>query len=225
MLDGGRGEVADSAVVDGGDVSPAPEELSSLRVVAHPLRLQLLSLLTGSAMSAAEAARHLDQTQANVSYHLRRLHAAGLLEVAGHEVVRGGRAVRYRHVPSSGQRLSRRDPSDERALVAALGAELSRRTAQRAPDGEGAFSDAEVWVEEATWTEVLELVRRAGSLLHEGARAPHADGARRVSALLYVFEMLAGPGPADDGDPADDGEGGPRAGGGGPAAETPQAPA
>ncbi|WP_298989764.1 helix-turn-helix domain-containing protein [uncultured Pseudokineococcus sp.] len=210
--------------MDEGGTRPAPEEISGLRVVAHPLRLQLLSLLTGSAMSAAEAARHLDQSQANVSYHLRRLHAAGLLEVAGHEVVRGGRAVRYRHVPSSGRRLSRRDPSDERALVAALGAELSRRTAQRDPDGEGAFSDAEVWVEEATWTEVLELVRRAGALLHEGARAPHADGVRRVSALLYVFEMLAGPAPAD-GDPADDGEDGSRAGGGGPAAETPQAPA
>jgi len=175
---------------------PAPEDLLGLRVIAHPLRLQLLSLLTGSAMSAAEAARHLGQSQANVSYHLRRLHAAGLVEVAGHEVVRGGRAVRYRHASSSGQRLSAQDPADEAALVAALGAELSRRTAERDPDGDGAFTDAEVWVGEDTWGQVLELVRQAGALLHEGARAPRSEGTRRVSALLYAFEMLPGPDPA-----------------------------
>ena len=186
------------------DESPARQtrdDLLGLRVVAHPVRLQLLSLLTGSAMSAAEAARHLGQSQANVSYHLRRLHAAGLLEVAGQEVVRGGRAVRYRHASSSGSRLSAQDPADERALVAALGTELSRRTAERDPDGDGAFTDAEVWVGEDTWGQVLELVRKAGTLLHEGARAPHSDGARRVSALLYAFEMRPGPDPAGP-DPA-----------------------
>jgi len=192
------------------DESPAGsarDDLLGLRVVAHPLRLQLLSLLTGSAMSAAEAARHLGQSQANVSYHLRRLHAAGLLEVAGQEVVRGGRAVRYRHTSSSGSRLSAQDPADERALVAALGAELSRRTAERAPDAPGAFTDAEVWVEDATWTQVLELLGRAGALLHEGARAPRAEGTRRVSALLYAFEMRPGTSPAgpdDEGGPASD---------------------
>ncbi|WP_268815939.1 helix-turn-helix domain-containing protein [Amycolatopsis alkalitolerans] len=39
-------------------------------MLAHPLRLRLLSLLTGASLSAAEAARELGETQANVSYHL-----------------------------------------------------------------------------------------------------------------------------------------------------------
>ena len=52
-----------------------------LRAFSHPLRLRLLSLLTGTAMSAAEVSRELGTTQANASYHLRRLEAAGLLRV------------------------------------------------------------------------------------------------------------------------------------------------
>jgi len=69
-----------------------------LRAMAHPVRLQMLSLLTGTAMSAAEVARELGTTSANASYHLRLLHAAGLLAVAGEEKVNGGVAKRYRHV-------------------------------------------------------------------------------------------------------------------------------
>ena len=46
-------------------------QLSSLRSVAHPLRLRMLSLLTGTAMSAAEVARELEITHANASYHGR----------------------------------------------------------------------------------------------------------------------------------------------------------
>lgn len=181
------------------DESAAPpphQDLLALRVVAHPLRLQLLSLLTGSAMSAAEAARHLGQTQANVSYHLRKLHTAGLLEVAGHEVVRGGRATRYRHAATSGERLHAQGPGDERALVAALATELARRTDQRDPDGQSAFTDAEVWLTHETSTQALELLRQAGALLHERARPPHTGGTRRVAALLYAFEMTPGPPPA-----------------------------
>ena len=49
------------------------EQLSSLRSVAHPLRLRMLSLLTGTSMSAAEVARELEITHANASYHLRQL--------------------------------------------------------------------------------------------------------------------------------------------------------
>ena len=73
-------------------------QLSSLRSVAHPLRLRMLSLLTATAMSAAEVARELEITHANASYHLRLLADAGLLEVESEERIRGGVAKRYRHV-------------------------------------------------------------------------------------------------------------------------------
>nr|WP_244162473.1 helix-turn-helix domain-containing protein [Amycolatopsis regifaucium] len=87
---------------------PDSPTLEGLRVLAHPVRLRILSLLTGAAMSAAEAARELGETQANVSYHLRRLHEAGLLDVAEEVRIRGGLAKRYRHDPESGTRFDDR---------------------------------------------------------------------------------------------------------------------
>ncbi|HYG92184.1 MAG TPA: helix-turn-helix domain-containing protein, partial [Nocardioides sp.] len=75
----------------------ADDQIASLRAAAHPLRLRMLSLLTGSAMSAAEVARELDITHANASYHLRVLRDAGEVVVDGEERIRGGMAKRYRH--------------------------------------------------------------------------------------------------------------------------------
>lgn len=47
------------------------------------MRLQMLSLLTGAELSAAEVARELGTTQANAGYHLRFQLGAGLLVVRG----------------------------------------------------------------------------------------------------------------------------------------------
>ena len=107
----------------------------SLRALAHPVRLQILSLLTGAPMSAAEVGRELGLTHANASYHLRQLLAAGQLVEAGEETIRGGRAKRYRYdvdapgatAPDAGERetfvrlladeLLRRSPSIVRVVV------------------------------------------------------------------------------------------------------------
>ena len=78
-------------------MSDDAEAVSSLRATAHPLRLRMLSLLTGAELSAAEVARELDITHANASYHLRVLLEAGVVVVAGEEKIRGGVAKRYRH--------------------------------------------------------------------------------------------------------------------------------
>ena len=83
--------------------------------MAHPVRLRMLSLLTGAPMSAAEVARELGLTHANASYHLRQLLAAGQLVEAGEETIRGGRAKRYRYdVDAPGSTAS---DAGERAAV------------------------------------------------------------------------------------------------------------
>ena len=69
---------------------------------AHPLRLQILSLLTGASMSAAELARELGTTEANASYHLRVLADAGEVVPDGEVAVRGGRGE---EVPAPWQEL------------------------------------------------------------------------------------------------------------------------
>ena len=112
------------------------DRMNELRALAHPVRLQILSLLTGADLSAAEVARELGLTHANASYHLRTLHAAGELTVTGEERIRGGVAKRYRHEwrssPSAAPSTGRTRSKDATAFVRAAADELVRRYAARA---------------------------------------------------------------------------------------------
>lgn len=55
----------------------------ALRAMAHPLRLDLLEVLTAvGRATAAECARQLGSTQASCSYHLRQLAKYGFVEQA-----------------------------------------------------------------------------------------------------------------------------------------------
>jgi DNA-binding transcriptional ArsR family regulator len=161
----------------------------NLRVLAHPLRMRILSLLTGAAMSAAEAARELGGTQANISYHLRRLHEAGLLDVAEEITIRGGRAKRYRHDPESGRRLTTRNPAEEQLLAKAVAGELLRRAGSRAPGRRASLTDAELWVDPAIWARLLERASELSQELHAAAQPPRSPGTVRVSASVALFEL------------------------------------
>jgi DNA-binding transcriptional ArsR family regulator len=166
---------------------------NALRATAHPLRLQILSLLTGADLSAAEVARELDTTQANASYHLRVLAAAGLLEPAGEERIRGGVAKRYRHPWRVGRRRREEAPSkaelaDRQALMQAMAGELARRSAEFC-GGRSNFTDAELWVAPQVLEECADLVERAAVQLHEAARPPRTPGTVRVAMSAAVFAM------------------------------------
>jgi DNA-binding transcriptional ArsR family regulator len=167
-----------------------------LRVLAHPLRMRILSLLTGTAMSAAEAARELGDTQANTSYHIRRLHDAGLLEVTEEVSIRGGRAKRYRHRPDSGKRLAARDPDEQRLVTKVLADELLRRAGSRAPGRRASLTDAELWVDPEVWARLLKQASALSQELHDAARPPRTPGTVRVSATLALFELTASAGTA-----------------------------
>lgn len=153
-----------------------------MRAVAHPLRLQLLSTLTGESLSASELGRRLGQSAANVSFHLRKLREAGLVEVVGEERVRGGVAKLYRHDPASGERLQ----SDVGfpVLASHLGRELSRRAALVAEGSTPRFTDFEGWVDRGTADRVSAMVRQIGEILHEAG----ADRTR-LAVTLAAFEM------------------------------------
>jgi DNA-binding transcriptional ArsR family regulator len=163
-----------------------------LRAFAHPLRLQLLSLLTGTAMSAAEVARELGTTQANASYHLRRLEAAGLLRVVEEVEVRGGRAKRYQHDTSSAHGMSDTSLDDFQVLAAAMGEELRRRIAHRRLRSPGPLTDAELWVDPQVWQDVCDRVAQAMVDLHDAARPPRSEGTVRTSTTLSMFVMEDG---------------------------------
>jgi DNA-binding transcriptional ArsR family regulator len=158
-------------------------------VLAHPLRLRILSLLTGVAMSAAEAARELGETHANVSYHFRRLSQAGLIHLAEEVAIRGGRAKRFRHDPQSGHKLRSCARDDATLLAATLAQQLRRRTTCRNAEAPDAMADAELWVDPSVWQDLLHAVRGIAERLHRAAQPPRSHGTIPVSALLWFFEM------------------------------------
>jgi DNA-binding transcriptional ArsR family regulator len=165
--------------------------VSSLRAVAHPVRLRILSLLTGSAMSAAEIARELDLTHANASYHLRVLAEAGEVEVAGEEKIRGGVAKRYRH-PWDRVRDTQQAPAgeeDRELYVRALGEELVRRFRQRRARTRSWLTDAEMWVAPEVWDEVVGHLQEASRLMHAEAQPPRTRGTLHVNLTAALFEM------------------------------------
>ncbi|GIF74691.1 winged helix-turn-helix domain-containing protein [Asanoa siamensis] len=172
------------------------DQTVKLRALAHPLRLRILSLLTGAAMTAAEVARELDLTHANASYHLRHLLAAGQIEAAGEEKIRGGVAKRYRHNAEADCARPRvpipegTAPTPHHMLMyEALATELRRRSRamKRAPDNH--FTDAELWVDPAVWAEVERRVDEASRILHRAAEAPRTPGTIRVNASIALFRM------------------------------------
>ncbi|WP_017608943.1 winged helix-turn-helix domain-containing protein [Nocardiopsis xinjiangensis] len=163
-------------------------DLNGLRMVAHPLRLRLLSLLTGRAMSAAEAARELGETQANVSYHIRRLAKGGLLEFVDEKPVRGGIAKRYTHEPSSGEVLGGSDRESFLALMQALAQQMSVRAPLYREGTSFAFTDAHVTIPAEEWPRVRELARELGRVVHELAEGPSGDAPVNASLTVAAFE-------------------------------------
>lgn len=170
------------------------ERLSAMRAVAHPVRLRMLSLLTGTAMSAAEVARELDLTHANASYHLRLLAEAGELVVDGEERVRGGLAKRYRY-PHEQEGHHAPDPAPGRVAdpearllhLRATTAELERRLATAAPGGW--VSDLEGWVDPEAWARARALLREASRVLHDANRPPRTEGTVHVSFTAMTFDL------------------------------------
>lgn len=142
-------------------------------------------MVTGVAMSSAELARELGMGHAAVSFHVRKLEAAGYLEVAETRSVRGGQERRYR--PRTGGRAEWAQ-EDARLVVAALAEELTRRLSQETGPWR-LFSDAELWVDRAVWDDVRTRISAAVNELEAAAVAPHSEDAMSVSATALLFEI------------------------------------
>jgi predicted ArsR family transcriptional regulator len=165
------------------------QELIPLRAMAHPLRLQILSLTTGGALSAAELAQELGIAHAAASYHARQLAEAGLLQVVdddpGERTGPGRPPVRYRYDYRRGGHLDRSAGAE--ALWAATAQDMQRRIRARTRHHVGA--DAEVWMAPGDFEEVCELAARISELMHDRARRPCAEGTVHASVSVYAFEL------------------------------------
>ena len=172
----------------------ADDDIKGLRAMAHPVRLRMLSLLTGSAMSAAEVARELGLTHANASYHLRILLDSGELVEAGEERIRGGVAKKYRypHEQRGANPVRKQTVEDQVAYARTLGRELERRIRERKPRTKNFSSDLEGWVPPEVWERVLALVTEASHLVHDHNQPPRTPGTLHVSASSWAFQMTSG---------------------------------
>ena len=165
---------------------PTEPGTAVLRAMAHPVRLRIMSLLTGAPLTAAEIARELGLTHANASYHLRSLLAASLIVPAGEEKIRGGVAKRYRYDPAREQGPPI-DPSH--GFMRVIADELVRRTEVARWEAPRVIGDADLWVDPEQWnalrTRMSELVHE----LHDVARPPRTPGTIRTSTTVAMFEM------------------------------------
>jgi len=169
-------------------VTGSDTALSGLRLIAHPLRLRMLSLLTGATLSAAEIARELGESQPNVSYHLRRLADGGLVRLVDQQKVRGGIAKRYTHDSDSAEGMSRSTTGELGELLSVLAHEMTRRGALYREGSTHAFTDAHVAVSVEDRDLLEAATRDLGRRIHAAATAD-GDGARVfVSATLMLFE-------------------------------------
>jgi DNA-binding transcriptional ArsR family regulator len=174
----------------------APERgQAALRALAHPVRLQIMSLLTGASLTAAEVARELGLTHANASYHLRSLLAAKMILLAGEEKIRGGVAKRYRydagHDIAQQQSEDHRTDAESRSMYVGLANELIRRAGdgQFSGRGGGLLVDAELWIEPETWSTIRDRIGQAARDLHDAAKPPRTPGTIRTSTTLALFAM------------------------------------
>lgn len=164
-------------------------DMSAMRATAHPLRLRILSLLTGSEMSAAELARELGVSHANASYHLRFLADTGLVVEAGEEKIRGGVAKRYRYPWDAEPAMAKGSREDSELYMRAVAEELVRRYADRKSGTKAYSSDAEMWVTPEVWQRVVALVEQASHLVHAEAQRPRTPGTIHVNLTAATFQM------------------------------------
>ena len=82
---------------------PAEFDRTVHRALAHPLRVRILELATQrDEVSPVDLAEELDEPLGVVSYHVRQLATAGLLELSGRSFRRGAVKHHYRAVPQLG---------------------------------------------------------------------------------------------------------------------------
>jgi predicted ArsR family transcriptional regulator len=156
--------------------------------LANPLRIRIVSLLTGTAMSATEVAEELGIAHASASYHLRQLASAGYLQRVEDVEARRGRGQprrRYRYDHAGAVRVD--DAPSRRMVFEAMVVDLRRRIDQSRARRTSA--DAEVWLEPSVWQDVCSLVDRAVELVHTKAVPPRADGSVKVSVTALLLEL------------------------------------
>ena len=175
----------------------------TMRALAHPLRLQLLSVLrTDGPATVSTLAEAVDESVALVSYHLHQLAAHGFIEEAP-ELARDRRERWWKatHQRSTWSALDFLDTPEQRAAAGAFRREVLRLYNERLEqylEEEPAWgqewiaaADSSDYVIHLTAAELETLRDELGAVLERwvthGEREPDRAGAETVQLILHAF--------------------------------------
>lgn len=199
-----------------------------VKALAHPLRVQILSVLEHQTASPNQLANELDVPLGNVSYHVRMLAKLGLIKLVSRRQRRGAIEHFYkaeaRPVISDSTWAQVPDLVKSAMVQAGLGPALSYIHTAAQEGGfnheDAHFSRTTFEVDERAWKAVskdlAEVFDRLRTLSTETAERladePHGDDRRKATVVLMLFEG-GEPGTEPDGEPgtARRGRGGGRA--------------
>ncbi|MFN8217323.1 MAG: helix-turn-helix domain-containing protein [Solirubrobacterales bacterium] len=164
------------------------------KALNHPVRTEIIAILSDRAASPSELAETLDMELSNVSYHVRTLHELDCLEVVDRTQVRGAMKTRYRATTRmlldtdhwsrlgketrAGISINAVNEVIDRATQAILAGSLDERT-------DRAVITLKLDADERLWSEAQTIVREAYERLCE----LEAEGANRRGPGSETFRM------------------------------------
>jgi DNA-binding transcriptional ArsR family regulator len=177
----------------------------ALRALAHPIRLELISLLRrGGPLTATQAGEQIGESASSCSFHLRQLAKYGLVEEAGGG---HGRERPWRATAISTEWAARGSDDEADAATAMLSRVVIERYFESALEWlDRRDAEDPEWVDAAAMSDAL--VYMTSEELHEvdqgirallepylkrlEARESPAEGARPVSVIALAFPLPEG---------------------------------
>ena len=167
---------------------PEPIDQRLVKALAHPLRVQILEVLTERVASPNWLSEHLDSSLSDIAYHTRTLDKCGCLDLVDTARRRGATEHFYKARPSSflGNRIWRRVPRSVRGNFSSASLQTFIDKAVAALEA-GTLDDREgtilTWMpmllDQRGWEEVAAIMEEAT----DRALAAQARSKRRLSPL------------------------------------------
>jgi DNA-binding transcriptional ArsR family regulator len=183
-----------------------------VRALAHPLRIQILEVLTERVASPNLIAEELDTGLSHVAYHTRALDRCGCLELVETAQRRGATEHYYKAKPHAfiGDRVWRKVPRSVRSGVTAASLQTFMDKAVTALEAgtidnreDSTFNWMPVHLDEEGWREVTDILAKATERVlaaQEAAdrrAAEAAENRRKISAVVAVANFETDPPPSN----------------------------
>jgi DNA-binding transcriptional ArsR family regulator len=190
-------------------MSDRPEAIDQrlVRALAHPLRVQILEVLTERVASPTWLAEHLDSSLSDVAYHTRALDRCGCLDLIDTAQRRGATEHFYKAAPGSflGSRIWRKVPRTVRGGFSGASLQTFLDKAVDALEAgtldgrdETIFTWMPMLLDERGWEEITAIMEETTDRVLEAQRRSNGRLARlkgwkrAISAVVAVASFETG---------------------------------